>query len=166
MEMTTDEQPLPPSFQAVNKMPTSESHLHMASPPAAATPSSSLSFAAAGSSTQRSRANTSTDIPPRTPTNPRRQSRAESASSATGNGRARNARASPGDDGEPSDDSPGKRKKKKGQKFFCTGYGECNLSFTRSEHLARHIRYESKNLGLAFTLSPIVCFFFVCLLDA
>lgn len=141
MEMTTDEQPLPPSFQAVNKMPASESHLHMASPPAQATPSSSLSFAAAGPSTQRPRADTgSTDVPPQTPTNTRRQSRAESASS---NGRGRNARASPADDGEPSDDSPGKRKKKKGQKFFCTGYGECNLSFTRSEHLARHIRYGS-----------------------
>lgn len=31
-------------------------------------------------------------------------------------------------------------KKKKGQKFFCTDYPPCNLSFTRSEHLARHIR--------------------------
>ncbi|KAL2415414.1 C2H2 finger domain transcription factor dvrA [Exophiala dermatitidis] len=31
-------------------------------------------------------------------------------------------------------------KKKKGQRFFCTGYPPCNLSFTRSEHLARHIR--------------------------
>lgn len=31
-------------------------------------------------------------------------------------------------------------KKRKGQRFFCTGYPPCNLSFTRSEHLARHIR--------------------------
>lgn len=31
-------------------------------------------------------------------------------------------------------------RKKKGQRFFCTGYPPCNLSFTRSEHLARHIR--------------------------
>jgi C2H2 transcription facotor len=31
-------------------------------------------------------------------------------------------------------------KKKKGQRFFCSGYPPCNLSFTRSEHLARHIR--------------------------
>lgn len=30
--------------------------------------------------------------------------------------------------------------KKNGQRFFCTGYPPCNLSFTRSEHLARHIR--------------------------
>ena len=32
------------------------------------------------------------------------------------------------------------KKKKKGQRFFCTDYPPCNLSFTRSEHLARHIR--------------------------
>jgi hypothetical protein len=31
-------------------------------------------------------------------------------------------------------------RKKKGQRFFCTGYPPCSLSFTRSEHLARHIR--------------------------
>lgn len=31
-------------------------------------------------------------------------------------------------------------KKKKGQRFFCTEFPPCNLSFTRSEHLARHIR--------------------------
>lgn len=38
-----------------------------------------------------------------------------------------------GDAGRPS-------KKKKGQRFFCTDYPPCKLSFTRSEHLARHIR--------------------------
>lgn len=32
-------------------------------------------------------------------------------------------------------------KKKKGQKFYCTDFPPCNLSFTRSEHLARHIRW-------------------------
>lgn len=32
-------------------------------------------------------------------------------------------------------------KKKKGQRFFCTDFPPCTLSFTRSEHLARHIRY-------------------------
>ncbi|KAH7410230.1 hypothetical protein DE146DRAFT_342836 [Phaeosphaeria sp. MPI-PUGE-AT-0046c] len=31
-------------------------------------------------------------------------------------------------------------KKKKGQRFFCTEFPPCSLSFTRSEHLARHIR--------------------------
>ena len=51
------------------------------------------------------------------------------------------------DDGEgPSDDESvdaetGRpSKKKKGQKFYCTDFPPCNLSFTRSEHLARHIR--------------------------
>lgn len=37
-------------------------------------------------------------------------------------------------------DVDGSSRKKKGQRFFCTGYPPCNLSFTRSEHLARHIR--------------------------
>lgn len=48
-----------------------------------------------------------------------------------------------GDSGRPS-------KKKKGQRFFCTEFPPCSLSFTRSEHLARHIRYvyaaESRDL--------------------
>ncbi|KAK2763791.1 hypothetical protein FQN54_009408 [Arachnomyces sp. PD_36] len=38
-----------------------------------------------------------------------------------------------GESGPPS-------KKKKGQRFFCTEFPPCTLSFTRSEHLARHIR--------------------------
>ncbi|KAI1631904.1 hypothetical protein F4809DRAFT_130753 [Biscogniauxia mediterranea] len=50
------------------------------------------------------------------------------------------------DDGAGSDDdsvnADGSRsnKKKKSQRFYCTDYPPCNLSFTRSEHLARHIR--------------------------
>jgi uncharacterized Zn-finger protein len=52
-----------------------------------------------------------------------------------------------GDDGLGSDDesvnADGTRsgKKKKSQRFYCTDYPPCNLSFTRSEHLARHIRF-------------------------
>ena len=42
-------------------------------------------------------------------------------------------------DGEGGEDGVNARKRK-GQRFFCTGYPPCNLSFTRSEHLARHIR--------------------------
>ena len=38
------------------------------------------------------------------------------------------------------DDHGPPSKKKKGQRFFCTDFPPCNLSFTRSEHLARHIR--------------------------
>jgi C2H2 transcription facotor len=53
-----------------------------------------------------------------------------------------------GDDGPASDDesvnADGSKsnKKKKSQRFYCTDYPPCNLSFTRSEHLARHIRYD------------------------
>ncbi len=47
-----------------------------------------------------------------------------------------------GSDGESIDGETGRpKKKKKGQRFFCTDFPPCNLSFTRSEHLARHIRY-------------------------
>lgn len=43
-------------------------------------------------------------------------------------------------DGDDDPDGEGGSRKKKGQRFFCTNYPPCNLSFTRSEHLARHIR--------------------------
>lgn len=33
------------------------------------------------------------------------------------------------------------KKKKKSQRFYCRDFPPCQLSFTRSEHLARHIRY-------------------------
>ena len=52
-----------------------------------------------------------------------------------------------GEDGAGSDgesvnaDGSQSNKKKKSQRFYCTGHPPCNLSFTRSEHLARHIRY-------------------------
>lgn len=42
--------------------------------------------------------------------------------------------------GEDSVEDDSKNKKKKTQKFFCTDYPPCKLNFTRSEHLARHIR--------------------------
>jgi C2H2 transcription facotor len=51
-----------------------------------------------------------------------------------------------GEEGHGSDDDSangdGSRsgKKKKSQRFYCTDYPPCSLSFTRSEHLARHIR--------------------------
>lgn len=52
------------------------------------------------------------------------------------------------DDGSDNDsvtsDSQRPSKKKKGQRFFCTDFPPCQLSFTRSEHLARHIRYERR----------------------
>lgn len=39
-----------------------------------------------------------------------------------------------------SDENGPPSKKKKSQRFFCTEFPPCQLSFTRSEHLARHIR--------------------------
>lgn len=54
-----------------------------------------------------------------------------------------------------------KGKKKKGLRFYCSDYPPCNLSFTRSEHLARHIRLvngvivtnQSAHAPLASTLA-------------
>lgn len=52
------------------------------------------------------------------------------------------------DDGSDNEsvtsDSQRPSKKKKGQRFFCTDFPPCQLSFTRSEHLARHIRYVAQ----------------------
>lgn len=44
------------------------------------------------------------------------------------------------DDESVNADGTRSSKKKKSQRFYCTDYPPCNLSFTRSEHLARHIR--------------------------
>lgn len=46
-----------------------------------------------------------------------------------------------GSDDSATDSARPPQKKKKSQRFFCTGHPPCNLSFTRSEHLARHIRF-------------------------
>lgn len=43
-------------------------------------------------------------------------------------------------DSVTSDSQNPPKKKKKGQRFYCTDFPPCQLSFTRSEHLARHIR--------------------------
>jgi hypothetical protein len=45
-----------------------------------------------------------------------------------------------GSDDESVNGDGTRSKKKKSTKFYCTDYPPCNLSFTRSEHLARHIR--------------------------
>ncbi|KAI1344461.1 hypothetical protein F5Y15DRAFT_112389 [Xylariaceae sp. FL0016] len=44
------------------------------------------------------------------------------------------------DDESVNADGTKSNKKKKSQRFYCTDYPPCSLSFTRSEHLARHIR--------------------------
>lgn len=33
--------------------------------------------------------------------------------------------------------------------FRCTGFGDCNMVFTRSEHLARHARKHTGEVGFA-----------------
>jgi hypothetical protein len=48
-----------------------------------------------------------------------------------------------GSDDESVNADGTRSKKKRTQRFYCTEYPPCTLSFTRSEHLARHIRYES-----------------------
>jgi hypothetical protein len=63
------------------------------------------------------------------------------------------------DDGGGSDEESvnadgTKSKKKKSQRFYCTEYPPCNLSFTRSEHLARHIRYAGQNTSASATPDP------------
>lgn len=60
------------------------------------------------------------------------------------------------DDGSDNDsvtsDSQPPSKKKKGQRFFCTDFPPCQLSFTRSEHLARHIRYVEMDITYWYDL--------------
>lgn len=56
------------------------------------------------------------------------------------------------DDESVNADGTRSGKKKKSQRFYCTDYPPCNLSFTRSEHLARHIRYGPPRAMQAFPL--------------
>lgn len=58
-------------------------------------------------------------------------------------------RARSDDSADHSDEESKKKKQKKTTHFYCTGWANCSLSFTRSEHLARHIRYvEVTGFGL------------------
>jgi len=52
------------------------------------------------------------------------------------------------DDESVQSDAKQASKKKKGQRFFCTDFPPCHLSFTRSEHLARHIRYDTSGIHI------------------
>src|ERR1700737_739660 len=47
----------------------------------------------------------------------------------------------PGSSSKDQGSAPKKPKTKSTKVFQCTGYGDCTMQFTRSEHLARHIRY-------------------------
>jgi hypothetical protein len=59
---------------------------------------------------------------------------------ASGSSNGGNSR--PGSSSNKDSGSVSKKTKTKSNKVFqCTGYGDCTMQFTRSEHLARHIRY-------------------------
>lgn len=64
------------------------------------------------------------------------------------------------DDGSDNEsinsDSTRPAKKKKGQRFFCTEFPPCQLSFTRSEHLARHIRYFISSFTFSMSFTDVV----------
>lgn len=60
------------------------------------------------------------------------------------------------DNDSVTSDSQRPSKKKKGQRFFCTEFPPCQLSFTRSEHLARHIRYVALLLEHDITIANVI----------
>ena len=85
-----------------------------------------------------------------TPSTKRNLSRGQSYTSTQSVDTAEDVQMGEGDEDDDKDGSDNESvtsesgrpsKKKKGQRFFCTEFPPCNLSFTRSEHLARHIRY-------------------------
>lgn len=55
---------------------------------------------------------------------------------------AGSAGSRPGSSHKDSGAAVKKPKTKSTKVFQCTGYGDCTMQFTRSEHLARHIRYS------------------------
>jgi Zinc finger, C2H2 type len=57
----------------------------------------------------------------------------------TSSGNGNNSR--PGSSSKDSTGAIKKPKTKSNKVFQCTGYGDCTMQFTRSEHLARHIRW-------------------------
>lgn len=49
-----------------------------------------------------------------------------------------------------------KRSRRSEPKLFrCTGFGDCNMVFTRSEHLARHARKHTGEVHDHFDISPL-----------
>ena len=59
-------------------------------------------------------------------------------SASSGNGNT----SRPGSSSKDSTGAIKKPKTKSNKVFQCTGYGDCTMQFTRSEHLARHIRLD------------------------
>ena len=64
-----------------------------------------------------------------------------------------NSGSRPGSSHKDSGAAVKKAKTKSNKVFQCTGYGDCTMQFTRSEHLARHIRFEC--LWIILTLENI-----------
>jgi hypothetical protein len=139
--MATTQRPTTPSFRAVNSADFTPTDLHtrnMATPRTSqitppAPPAASFDF----------RTHTAVATPAAT--------KDESPSSQTGypsgqEDKGEEMHDQDRDSSEPAEKSgasgksSGRVKKKKGTKFHCTGFGNCTLAFTRSEHLARHIR--------------------------
>lgn len=87
---------------------------------------------------------TSQHIPPENKTNMLDREEALQSTPSAASQDVEMGEDSDGDDGASdaeSVDAEGRpSKKKKGQRFFCMDFPPCKLSFTRSEHLARHIR--------------------------
>jgi hypothetical protein len=83
------------------------------------------------------------EVPQREGSQPSRKSRGDSEDvdmdDSDGEGHGADEGAGSDDESVNADGSKS-NKKKKSQRFYCTDYPPCNLSFTRSEHLARHIR--------------------------
>ena len=65
---------------------------------------------------------------------------AYSPRSAVPNASSGSAGSRPGSSSKDSAPAIKKPKTKSTKVFQCTGYGDCTMQFTRSEHLARHIR--------------------------
>lgn len=82
--------------------------------------------------------NSKSDSPHRTPQSQARDSMEMDIDESDGEGEAGDDVGS--DDDSVSADGTRSSKKKKSQRFYCTDFPPCSLSFTRSEHLARHIR--------------------------
>jgi len=135
--MATVQRPATPSFRAVNTVDFASTELsarNMATPRSRLTPPAPP----ATTTSYDFRSHTTTTIKDENTSPPRMPSTLEDEEA--------NDRDEDRDSLEPADKSggsgksSGRVKKKKGTKFHCTGFGSCNLAFTRSEHLARHIR--------------------------
>ncbi|GAD93266.1 C2H2 transcription factor [Paecilomyces variotii No. 5] len=140
------------SFLPVNNIPAPRDHtMDDATTPTTPRPNSSYTPRKHESSPQPQTNNSESDPQNRqNSTEDGTRSNDAAQSNSTSNKESRSPRQSTDDNAGDSDGDSGNEsehggsgppsKKKKGQRFFCTDFPPCSLSFTRSEHLARHIR--------------------------